>query len=681
MHILHADFETRSVVDLKARGLHNYVLHPLTEPWCMSYAFDAQPVQRWLIGEPLPQDVRDYIMNGGTLYAHNAAFERAVWNAIMHRRFGWPRLQLEQVVCTMVMAYAMGLPGALEKASAACGLLHAKDMAGHRLMLKWAQPKEMIGETPIWHSDWQEFERLLAYCDTDVEAERELTGRLIALSPKEQNVYRLDQRINDRGIYVDTAAVQTAIKVAGYTQERLAQSLYAATAGFVGLPTETARLTKWIRSRNVDTDGVAKADVLDLLADEALPDDVRTALLIRQEAGKTSVAKLRPMIDAAGPDSRLRGLFQMDGAGTGRWAARRVQPHNFPRPKMKQADIDRVLDWLAVPTMKPADLDHFIDLTYGPPLTVISYALRGMLTAGPGNHLMAADFSNIEGRGLAWAAGEAWKLQAFRDYDAGIGPDLYVLAYAKTFGIPVEDVTDEMRQIGKVMELAFGYGGALGAFVTMVKTYPSVKFTPDLVKVWNTGWRTAHARTKAYWYALENAAIAATDNEGTMHSAGAPGNEVIFRKLGSFLWCRLPSGRPLCYPYPEVREVETPWGELKRALTYKTLLDSQARKKAKIVPDPTNKGEWWRISTYGGSLSENIVQALSRDVLAEAMLRIDATFPIVFHVHDEIVAEVPDTSAADSLKRFEQLMCERPAWAQDFPIVAKGWRGKRYRKS
>ena len=359
---LSIDFETRSTVDLKAAGLDNYVKHASTDVWCMGYAFGDEPVEIWTPPAPCPPRIREHTEGGGTLCAHNASFEFQVWNGVAAPRYGWPELRLEQLDCTMARAYAMSLPGSLEKAAAAVGIREQKDLAGGRLMMQMARPRSYHGDTgpnstpnmyaddpqraPIWWDDADKLQALYEYCKQDVRVERELAKRLMPLSDDEQALWVLDQRINARGVYVDREAVQAAIGIVRAEQDRLNKEMRRVTKNFVGFCTETARITKWVQSRGVPVDGIAKADVLDALERTDLPADVREALLLRQEAGKSSTAKLSAMLAAASEDGRLRGMFQYHGAGTGRWAGRKVQLHNLPRPSMKQDEIERVFDVL-----------------------------------------------------------------------------------------------------------------------------------------------------------------------------------------------------------------------------------------------------------------------------------------------------------------------------------------------
>jgi DNA polymerase bacteriophage-type len=659
---LHIDFETRSTVDLKAAGLDNYAKHPATDVLCMGFATGDGPVDCMSTEEAeicaaiLP--VFDHVESGGIVLAHNAAFELAIWNHICVPRYGFPELKPEQTRCTMAMAYAMALPGSLEKAAAAVGIPQQKDLAGHRLMMQMCKPKADGG----WWDDADKLEKLYAYCKQDVEVERALAKRLMPLSESEQALWVLDQTINNRGVYVDRKAVDAAVRVVQTEADRLNACIRDLTDNFVGFTTEHARIAKWLNTQGVIVPGVAKADVTDALTLPDLPEKCREVLLVRQEAGKSSTAKLRAMAEAAGEDNRLRGMFQYHGAGTGRWAGRKVQLQNMPRPHLPHDEIDRAIETMSnLPTV---DAVKAIGALYGQPLDIISWSLRGMLTAAPGNTLYAADFANIEGRGLAWLAGEEWKLDAFRAYDAGTGPDLYKVSAHRIYGTPVADVDGDQRQIGKVAELACGYGGGVGAFQQMAKNY-QMKISDELAESIKTRWRDAHPGTVNYWYDVERAAVEAVLNIGRTTTAGAAGRQVKYKVSGSFLWCLLPSGRAICYPYPKMQARETPWGELKDQLHYMT------------VNSTTNK--WEETHTYGGKLVENITQAVCRDLLAYSMFAAEAAgYPVVLHVHDEVVSE--RKAGKGGAKEFEEVCSGTPLWAKGLPVVAAGWTGRRYRK-
>jgi DNA polymerase len=673
---LHIDFETRSTSDLTVVGLDNYARHPTTDVWCMAYAFGDEPAELMpssMFGDaPYGAYVCGHVESGGTVIAHNVAFELAIWNNIMVPRYGWPELKPEQCGCTMARAYMMGLPAALDKAAAAVGLDTRKDMAGHRLMLQMAKPRKVNPDgSCVWWDAPDKLERLYAYCKRDVEVERALDTRLVELPAREKRIWFLDYQINNRGIRVDVERAAAAMEMVIHEQDRLNQRLRAVTKNFVGFASETGRLAEWVRTRGVDLPGVSKAVVLDALGGE-LPGDVREALRIRREAGKSSTAKLKPLIAGASADGRIRNTMQYHGAGPGRWAGRRIQPHNMPRPSMPHELVAEAIELFP-------DVEA-VDVCFGPPMQVVSDSLRAMLIAAPGKELIAGDFSNIEGRGVAWLAGEEWKLEAFRKQDAKTGPEIYLVSAGKIYRIDPATLTKQspQRQTGKTLELACGYQGWIGAFRTMETTlHVDLGLSDDEVKTAILSWREAHPAVVKLWADYEEAALHAVSSE-SVFEAGPPGRKVKMRRRGSFLVCLLPSGRAIYYAYPQIRAVQTPWGEDKEAVTYMRVVDANSRKKEKVVPDPNAIGDWQRVSTYGGKWTENFTQGIARDVLADSMLRVDGEFPVILHVHDEIVSEVDEGTADQG--RFNAMMAQTESWATGLPIAVEGWIGKRYRK-
>lgn len=346
MNLLFLDFETRSAVDLKKCGAEVYARHPSTEVLCIGYAFDDEPSEVWN-GELIPPSFSNYFFEGAKIVAHNAPFELTIWNNVCVPKYGWPELKPEQTICTMAMAYAMSLPGSLEKAAAAVGLEDQKDMVGHRTMLQISKPKDFTPDgEPIWWDDADKLQKLYAYCKQDVEVERKLFHRLVQLSQSEKEIWLLDYEINQRGVRVDVRLVEKCLEVVSFETQRLNKKISEVTQGQVPTTQSVAALTAWVKSRGVEVDSVAAADVVELLDLETLPNDVREALLCRQEGSKSSTAKLQKMIDFVADDGRVRGMFQYHGAGTGRWAGRNIQFQNLPRPKLKQEEIEEVFELL-----------------------------------------------------------------------------------------------------------------------------------------------------------------------------------------------------------------------------------------------------------------------------------------------------------------------------------------------
>lgn len=341
--VAHIDWETRSACDLKRAGLHVYAQHPTTEIILGSWCFDEGPIHTWWPGQPVPSELRSHIESGGAVWGHNVSFEIELCNNVGVKH-NWPKLSVGQCHDTMALAYSMGLPGSLANAAAAVGLNVSKDTVGQRLMLQMCQPRKINPDGSIeWWDDESKRLRLAEYGKQDVIVERALVKRLMGLPPYERVIWELDSKINSRGIRVDMTSLAIALRLIDGEKYRLDSEMRKLTSNAVATCTATAQLTRWLALEGVDTEGVAKADILALLDDDNLPDHVRRVLLLRQEAAKSSTAKIAMMMAGADPrDHRIRGVFQYFGAGTGRWAGRRVQFQNLPRPKLSQDEIDQV---------------------------------------------------------------------------------------------------------------------------------------------------------------------------------------------------------------------------------------------------------------------------------------------------------------------------------------------------
>lgn len=703
MTILHLDFESRSPLPFgrggKAVNVYVYAAHEHTDLWCAAYAFDDDDVQLWLPGEPCPKDIIRHVQNGHTVAAHNAQFERIMTWRLAAERYGWPKPEIEQWDCTMARCYAMALPGALGNAAKVLQLDVDKDDQGRRLMMQMAKPRKRNADgTFTWWDEKEKRERLYQYCMQDVEVERQLDKRLFQLSDLEKQVYWLDQKMNDRGVHIDQATRYMAELVVGDLIDDANFQISEATDGQVNAVSKIGKLKDWTIARlnesgfdgdelvtSLDEEGIDDLLALDI------PEDVETALSLRKSASKTSTSKLTAMERHADEDGRVRGSMQYCGAGrTGRWSGRGPQFQNLPRPSKEMEDPKAV--GVAIQMLRKCD-STTLQAGYEEPLSTVAYCLRSIINAQPGHDLIDADFSNIEGRGNAWLAGEEWKLDAFRAYDEGRGPDLYLVAAGKIFGKTPEQAKPE-RQIGKVSELALGYGGGPNAFATMAKTYglkiadhydniwsittPRIK--EEVLEAWeNYGhkigmgerawraaeaikrpWREAHPAIVQLWADCEEAAMNAVRNPGQTYRVG---DKLKFRQRGSFLMVQLPSGRVLFYAYPYLKMKKAPWGTSKETLFYQGVILG---------------GRWGKIHTYGGKIVENIVQAIARDLMAEAGLRVDPVYPLILTIHDELLSEVKKTFG--SVEEFCRLMSKRPLWASDFPLAVDGWRHERFGK-
>lgn len=685
MTTLWLDLETFSAVPI-TNGTHAYAEG--AEIMLFAYAFDDGPVKVWdCTAKPLmPNDLADALDDPAiVLYAHNSHFDRTV---LWHNGYRLPR---ERWRDTMVKALAHSLPGDLGDL---CDILKvstdkAKDKAGRQLIqlfckLRPATSKLRRATRETHPAEWAKF---VEYAGLDIEAMREVDKKLPAWNYQagELALWHLDQTINDRGVMVDTDLAHAAIRAVERAQKVLVARTSDLTLGFVQAATQRdALLRHLVAAYGVELPDMQQSTLERRIGDPDLPPELRELLAIRLQASTTSTSKYKTLAKAVSSDGRLRGTLQFNGASrTGRWAGRLFQPQNLPRPVLKQDKINQGIEALK------ADCE---DLLFGNVMELTSSAIRGCIVAPKGKKLVVADLSNIEGRVLAWLAGEDWKLQAFRDFDAGDGHDLYKLAYAKSFGIKPDAVSKDQRQIGKVQELALGYEGGVGAFLTFAAAYSidleamgeqAIGAIPDAIlgeatnalewtkqqkrptfglsdRAWlvcdsfKRAWRYGHPAISSFWKELQEAAVLAVSRPGVTFTC----RMLKLRRDGAWLRIRLPSGRFLCYPSPQVDDAGK--------LSYMGI-NQYSRK-------------WSCLKTYGGKLAENVTQAASRDVLAGNMPAIEAAgYQIVLSVHDENITEADDRDEFNA-DHLAGLMATTPTWAENLPLAAAGFEAYRYRK-
>jgi DNA polymerase len=690
-HGLVIDFETRSAASLKEVGPFVYADRAWTQVWVACYAIGEGPVRVWRPGESVPADMAAHVRAGLPLIAHNASFERAIWAKIMTPRHGWPEPQLEQWHCTASMAAAMALPRKLEEAAKLLGCTFQKDMSGHRLMLQMAKPRSVedvpcllcgaVGEEAgaancpcqhdpgyrmmvKWLEDPENIRRGTEYCIRDVETERELLTKLRPLPEFERSVWLLDQRINERGVRVDVPIVRNAQKIVNDRVTELNAELNDITGGTVSTATQIVKLVLWLRSKGVVLPGtpesgeLGKEEVEALLKGELL-EECRRALEIRLEGAKTSTAKLDAYVERTSSDGRMRDNLKYHGAGrTGRWSGQGAQLQNLPRPPaiMKPADIECAL--------KVIEMGWSIGgigmLMPVQGLEIIAASLRPMLIAAPGHDLIAADYNAIDARGTAWLAAAIGMLGVFQRNE---DPYLYMACqiYNKEQGSLTKKDHPTERQLGKTAVLGLGYQmGAERFKKTCGKD--GVLITDEQAERVKRIYRESNPEIVRLWRELQEAAIRAVQNPGTLMNAA--NGRLGFVTDGCRLHLRLPSGRLLTYANPRYELAETRFGQ-SWTVTFEG------------VNSITHK--WERQQAYGGKWCENAVQAICRDLLANAMLNLEAAgYPIVLSVHDEAVAEVPGEFG--TVQEFEQIMCRLPDWANGFPVKAEGWRAKRFQK-
>ena len=690
MRIVYGDTETYSECDLSKCGSARYAEDKSTEITVAQWAVgDDEPTVWDCTEHGRPQAFIDLLLAPDTLLVfHNATFDIAVMRAV------WGvDLPPEKFLDTMVKGLAHGLPGSLDKIGQIVGLQadQAKDKRGRELIQLFAKPRPknstLRRATRLTHPrEWQEF---LSYSRQDIVAMRAIDQRLPSWNYRpghpELALWHLDRRINDRGIAVDVDLAEAAIEAVAREQKRLKADVSEQTEGLVTNASQRDNLLAFICAEyGVDLPDLKADTVRRRLEDPELPEGVKLLLSIRLEATKTSTAKYKALVNAVSSDGRLRNTMQFAGAArTARWAHRLFQPGNMPRPDMKQDQIDEGIE-----ALKAGCAELFFSNT----MRLTANTVRGCIVAPPGKKLTIADLSNIEGRGLAYLAGERWKLKAFAAFDEGTGEDLYKVAYGRSFNIDPKEATGQKRQIGKVMELGLGFGGGVAAFLTFAAVYQmdleqlaeavfataSAQALQDAKGMWQwaqkkkrtlglpervyvacevlkKAWRDAHASTEALWKAADESVKAAISNPGVTFPIG---QHLKARRDGAWLRIRLPSGRYLCYIHPAVGD------------------DGQ------ITYFGVNQytRQWGRIKTYGGKLVENATQAFARDVLAYNMPAIEAAgYEIVLSVHDELLTETPDTPEfnADVLGR---MMATAPDWAPGIPLAAAGFETYRYRK-
>lgn len=693
--VAHLDFETRSACDLKKAGVHRYAEHPTTQIVCMSWCIGDGPVFSWVPGEPDPVELLDHVRGGGIVAAHNMQFDRTIWNYIA-TSWGWPQIRISQTDCTMARANAMGLPAALGMVGSAIGARLQKDAEGGRLMMQMCKPRATFalnsaeGQAALaaggsdveafpalnlvvkWWFDEARLTRLRSYCDTDILSEREIDDALPQLSNgrnsgvNERDVYWLDQTINQRGVAIDKQLAEKAAAVALEARKRADERMWWLTDGAVKKCSEVAKLVAWLNGRGIACESVAKGDIEDIiLQSEVLSDETaEEAVRLRRQTSRTSTDKFKAMLASVCEDGRVRGTLAYHSAHTGRWAGRLIQPQNFPRvdPDHELPDVMRAIGLLKS-DRDAEEIASALHLLTGDVMGTLAKCLRATLVAPTGRKFVGGDFSNVEGRINAWIAGEAWKLQAFREYDEGTGPDLYKLAFSKSFNVGIDKVSKADRQIGKVMELALGYQGGVGAFQTMASNY-GVKVTDERANELKGAWRAANSAITQSWWDMQDAAIAAVGTPG--EKIEILSGRVVYLAANGFLYCRLPSGRVISYAAPRLVVAKTAQGRERYQVEYDGL-DSQ-----------TNR--WGPIRLYGGSQCNHIVQGTARDVMAEAMFRAEGRgFPVVLTVHDELLSEIAENNK-EQADEFAALMAQLPSWAEGLPLAAAAWEDTRYVK-
>lgn len=651
--MLSIDLETYSEVDIRTAGLYKYAEN--AEILLFAYAFNDEPVEIVDLarGEKLPARVLEALSDPDELKtAYNAAFEM---NVIEHAL--GITCNPEHWECTMVAGYMLGLPGGLDLVGRILNIEEKKMSEGKRLIKYFSVPckptKANGGRTRNLPShDLEKWNTFKEYCKRDVEAERAIRNTLMRLFKDKGHsrlylpdwkLWALDQRINRAGVLLDMDVVNNAIAIDETMKEDLMQEARDIT--MLDNPNSRQQVLAWFReSTGREFKTFDKSARAELMQDDTLPSDVLRLIEIKNLLGKTSVKKYEAMRNAVCADGRVRGMLQFYGASrTGRWAGRLVQLHNLPQNHLEDLDTARNL-------VKSGDYEA-LALCYDNPSDVLSQLIRTAFVAGEGKRFIVADFSAIEARVIAWLAGESWRQKAFAN-----GEDIYCASASQMFGVPVvkHGINGELRQKGKVAELACGYGGGVNA----LKAFGADKMglTEDEMLRTVKQWREASPRIVRLWGDFEKAAKKAIRNPDIPFEANEKITYIYWNKV---LSARLPSGRCINYIKPRIAYE----GDKESIDYYGT----------------SASGGWGRCFTWGGKLTENIVQAIARDCLAEAMLNLDkAGYKIVMHVHDEVILEMPKDIG--SLEEASTIMGQAISWAPGLVLRADGYETEYYRK-
>ena len=656
------DIETYSEVDIKTCGLYRYATDPSFEILLIAWAtddgsgFGETQCCDLTSGDPFPTELLEAFQSGTVrLIAHNASFERVCFSVHLQRNFPGQYLQPgaflspDNWLCTMVMAGSLTLPLALKDVGEVLKTAQQKDKEGERLIKLFSMPCKPTKSNGYrtrnlpqhYPADWAKFK---GYCIQDVNTEIDIYKRLkrFPMPDREWHHYRVNERVNDRGVKIDTELVQQAIACDLMLSDAMTKKAYELTG--LENPNSVSQLKSWLDERGIPMDSLGKKDVAQMIGEldrNGVDEEAMDMLKLRLQMAKSSVKKYQAAERCVCPDGRARGLFQFYGASrTGRYSGRNIQLQNLPQNHISTLEQARDLVKLGCFDM--------VESIYGNTPDVLSQLIRTMLVPKEGCEFIVADFSAIEARVLAWEAEEQWVLDAFEN-----GEDLYCATASQMFHVPVvkHGVNGELRQKGKIATLACGYGGSSGALISMGALQMGLKEEelPEIID----SWREANPKIVQYWWDVEKAAMTAYKT-GERSEIG----KIAFEFWSGTLWMVLPSGRRLAY----IKPLTQPNRFGRMSLTYEGVGQNH---------------KWSRQETYSGRLVENATQAIARDILAEAMARMeDYGLSIVGHVHDEVIIEAP--IGKYKVDEVCKLMAMKPDWCEGLPLSAAGYLAPSY---
>lgn len=659
------DFETLSQADLKKVGAYRYAEDPTTEVLCLSYCLNDGPILTWFPNWPMPASLNSILSDPTiALVAHNAAFERAIFQHVMSRR-GVSAPALTRWHCSLARCAQLVLPMALERALKALNLPEEKDMAGNKMVIGWNREYAKTGIRPTISA--ADMMRCGTYCESDVRNQRALHMRIGWLPEEERTVWMMNQDINDRGVGLDMELVGKMQRIVAVASKPLAKEFKALT----GLDfTQVQKIKAWVIAQGVEIDNLRKETLAELLGDDdeaeeeslavseeeewerpqPLPANVERALRIRQLIGSAAIKKLGTMQGMVGRDGRARGLLQYHGTGPGRETARLIQPHNFPRGTIKgspEAKVNALLTGDA----------SYVEMVFGPPVETVVSSLRHTLRAGPRRVYLAGDFAGIQARTVLALAGQADKTKLLAE-----GFDAYCDMATSIYRRPITKADTEERQIGKNSVLGLGFQMGARTFQTKYAKDYDLDFCETVVNTYRREWAP---KVPDIWAAFQHALLETVKDGHPRERYGC-----VFDKWDAWLRIRLPSGRFMHYYNPRVILKRMPWSTpeepvIREAWCYQA----------------TKSSKWITVDAFGGKTTENVIMGIERDLMTVAMLKCEANgFPICLEVHDEIVAE-PLLVDADELA-FKQIMEDIPQWAKSMgiPVSVETWASERYKK-
>lgn len=641
------DFETRSELDLTLVGAYEYSRHPSTEVLCFSY-WNGEKIIQWakIFEDKNPPDSFSFTADDVMIKAHNAEFEYCIYNNTLRRQFpNLPKLPISRFTCTAMKAAVFSMPRKLEGLAKVLKTEVQKDKEGHRVMLKLSQPRrETKNNKAKYHEDPGDWFRLLSYNKDDVLAEMQCDAKLPELSRLHQKCWEYSVVINERGMLVDKDLCRIAIDFANQHESELTEELKLVTGGLVNTVNQHEKIKHFLNMNGVLAESTDKKAIEELLKKEDIPWKAKRVLEIRQAIGGAAVKKFSGLYERLGVDNRIRGTLVYHAASTGRFAGKGFQPQNIARGSIK--DTDSLFKALA-----EGDFEFF-KMIYPDVFRALTGAIRGMIIAGAGKKLVAGDFNAIETRVLFWLCDEEQGVEAFRNDE-----DLYKFMASDIFQKAIGLINDDERFVGKQAVLGCGYMMGFAKFILQCAGFGKV-VSEELAKKAVYSYRNKFKNVVQFWRDIENACVAVVKFGQPVSLKGL----TIYRSK-DFLHIRLPSGRDISYFKPFLQLVDSPYG-VKETLHY--------------YGESATTRQWAVEKTFGGKLTENIVQAISFDLMMYSMVQLEkAGFPIVLTVHDEAVSECDENKSLDDFKR---VMQTPPAWAHDLPLKVGAWEGQRYKK-